>query len=282
MDPLYNVYFAGETLEGEDPASVRDKVAKLFNADEATLNTLFNGKSHLVKRDCDKATALKYKEALERAGARPVIKHANGGDQVSSAPKSSAPKSTRENTAERPMTAAEKIAALAAAPDETAYQSAPEPQPALAQVTEQPTDESNINLAPPETEVLKPEERAPDIVREVDTGDLAVKAGAEQLSEPAPTPPAPPDVSHLSMGEVGEDIPTLDEGAPPLSPNTDSLSLSPEGTDFSDCAAPEATPPELDLSELDVAPEGSDVLEEQYRRQQAAITPTTDHIELEN
>ena len=277
METLYNVYFAGETLEGEDQASVRDRVAKLFNANEATLDTLFNGKLHLVKRDCDKATALKYKEALERAGARPVIKHANDGGQAQPTAQP-AP----QQAAERPMTAAEKIAALAAAADENAYQSAPEPPPAPAPAGNQPADNSNINLAPPETEVLRPEERAPQIVREVDTGDLAVNASAEVLSESAPPPPPPPDVSHLSMGEVGEDIPTLDDGTAPLLPNTDALSLSPEGTDFSDCAAPEAAPPELDLSELDVAPEGSDVLEEQYKRREAAVIPTTDHIELEN
>ena len=277
METLYNVYFAGETLEGEDLASVRDRVAKLFNANEATLDTLFNGKLHLVKRDCDKATALKYKEALEKAGARPVIKHANDGGQAQPTAQP-AP----QQAAERPMTAAEKIAALAAAPDENAYQSAPEPAPAPAQAKNQSADNSNINLAPPETEVLRPEERAPQIVREVDTGDLAVNASAEVLSESAPPPPPPPDVSHLSMGEVGEDIPTLDDGTAPLLPNTDALSLSPEGTDFSDCAAPEAAPPELDLSELDVAPEGSDVLEEQYKRREAAVIPTTDHIELEN
>ena len=84
------------------------------------------------------------------------------------------------------------------------------------------------------------------------------------------------------MGEVGESIPSLDHGEAPPPPNTDALSLSPEGTDFSDCQAAPAEAPELDLSSLDVAPQGSDVLEEQYRKKPAEQAPDTDHISLED
>ena len=106
MEPLYNVYFGGETLPGEAMADVREKVAKLFNANEATLDKLFNGKMHLVKRDCDKATALKYKQALERAGAKPVVKPANEAE-AAAAPAEASP--APENAS---MSAAEKIATL--------------------------------------------------------------------------------------------------------------------------------------------------------------------------
>ncbi len=58
MEERYNVYFAGQVVEGYDLHSVRDKLAKVFNADQATLDKLFSGKAQLIKRDCDKATAL--------------------------------------------------------------------------------------------------------------------------------------------------------------------------------------------------------------------------------
>ena len=74
MEARYNVYFAGQLLEGQDPGSVRSSLAKLFNADEATLEKLFSGNAQLIKRNCDKATALKYKQAMERAGAQALIK----------------------------------------------------------------------------------------------------------------------------------------------------------------------------------------------------------------
>ena len=76
METRYNVYFAGQLLEGQELSTVRDNLANVFNADQQTLDKLFSGKAQLLKRDCDKATALKYKQAMERAGALPVIKQA--------------------------------------------------------------------------------------------------------------------------------------------------------------------------------------------------------------
>ena len=68
----------------------------------------------------------------------------------------------------------------------------------------------------------------------------------------------------------------------PLSPNIDNIDLAPDGTDFSDCAAPEAAEPVLDLSALNLAPEGAELLEEEYRNKHQATAPATDHIALED
>ena len=261
MEQLYNIYFAGQVMEGQDPAAVRLALGRLFKADEATLDKLFSGSAQSVKRNCDKATALKYKQAMEKAGACPVIKQA-------------------EPPAERPLTAAEKIAALAAAPDAANYAESAaggeQEQPAQA------TDDGDFEIAQAGADVLKPEERPAPVVADIDTGHLDVDATADRLSEVPPAAPPSPDTSHLSMGDVGDDIPVLDTGVEPLSPNTDALALSPEGTDFSDCAAPDPLPPALDLSGMDLAPEGSDVLEDEYRRREEVAAPDTDHIALED
>ena len=71
------------------------------------------------------------------------------------------------------------------------------------------------------------------------------------------TEPAP-DTSHLTMGEVGEDIPNLPSDVSELEPDTSSLALSPEGSDFSDCTPAQAAIPDLDLSAIALAPAGSD------------------------
>ena len=68
MEPLYNIYYAGEVLAGFDQSQVRKSLGALFKAGDATLDKLFSGKPQLLKRDCDEATALKYKQAMERAG----------------------------------------------------------------------------------------------------------------------------------------------------------------------------------------------------------------------
>ena len=293
METRYNVYFAGQLLPGQELTSVRDKLAKLFNADQQTLEKLFSGKAQLLKRDCDKATALKYKQAMERAGAQPMIKASQG---AAAAEQSPPPTPVPEKT----MSAAERIAALAAAPDKGGYspeesstsskesstsskESSTSPkEPSTGFAGQQPeSDQAGINLAPAGTDVLREDERSEPVVSDIDTTGLEVDAATQRLSEEPPPPPPAPDTSHLDMGGVGEMIPNLPSDQVPLSPNTDAIDLSPAGTDFADCAPPEAEPPSLDLTGMNLAPTGTDVLEEKYRKKAQAAAPATDHISLE-
>ena len=264
MDQRYNVYFAGQILDGHDPDAVRASLAKLFKADGQNLDKLFSGSNRLIKKDCDKATALKYKQAMERAGARPVIKAS--AERVGSAAPAPAP--------EQAQTAAEKIAALAAAAD-TGGDSRPSGSAAA------PKSRDTLDLCPDGTEVLRPEERAAPVEAAIDTAGLEVEeAGLPLADATLETAPAP-DTSHLSMGTVGEDIPNLPSDVTLLEPDTSSLALSPEGTDFSDCKPEEAAVPELDLSAIDLAPAGSEVLREDERGGKPVTpTPNTDHIGL--
>jgi len=270
MESRYNVYFAGQLLEGHELSVVRGNIARLFNADQATLEKLFSGKAQLIKRDCDRETALKYKAAIERAGALPVIRAATA--QATGKP---------EQTPGGALSAAEKIAALAAAPDlgsQPVAAAHPDPEPVSP-----PADASTgkIELSPAGTAVLEPEERAQPVAAEVNTPDLQVDASGERLSPVPPAPPPPPDTSHLSEAAVGERLPNLPSAAVPVSPDTSAIELAPEGTDFSDCGRPEPAALDLDLSGIDIAPAGADVLEQQYRKKDAPPPPATDHLALE-
>jgi hypothetical protein len=269
MEARYNVYFAGQLLAGHDLASVRSRLARLFNADDATLDKLFSGKAQLVKRDCDKATALKYRQAMEQAGALPVIKAVAA--QVEPAP---------GDAAGKPMTAAERIAALAAAPDLT-ERKIPEVRATTQEPQSEPA-EGGIGLAPAGTAVLLPEERPAPATSAVQPPDLEIFAGGQRLSDPLPSPPPPPQTSHLSAGAVGELLPNLPTAVAPLSPDTSAITLSPDGTDLSDCAAPIPTPLALDLAGIELAPAGSDVLEPKYRNKHDQPMPATDHLALKD
>ena len=267
MEQKYNVYFAGHVQEGRDPAQVRADIGKLFRADEATLAKLFSGTPQLLKKACDKATALKFKQAIERAGGQPVIKAIAERAQAS----------TETGSSQAPSRA-ERIAALAAAPDLQGYR---EPAQSTAAGA---TDDANAlaSIEPPGSDLLRPEERKAPAAREVDTSGISLTEPGGSLSQPAPEPPPAPATDHLSLGDVGDDIPTLPDQRPPLDPDTSALGLSPQGTDFSDCIAPEAEAPELDLSDLDLAAAGSDMLEPAYRRQATATAPDTDHLSLDD
>jgi hypothetical protein len=272
MEDRYNVYFAGQVIDGHDLHSVRDKLAKVFNADQATLDKLFSGKPQLIKRNCDAATAQKYREAMERAGAIPLVQLADSESTTTIA----------TNTPARPLTAAEKIAALAAAPDTNLYGSAGAGAVSQAVHQEASLEPGGIVLAPPGTEVLREEERAAPVTRDVDTSGLAVDMAAKRLSEESPPPPAAPDTHHLSMADVGDTIPNLPAFEALLSPDITDLTLAAPGTDFSDCTAPEPQTLELDLSALAILPTGAVLLEEQFRKQEQGTAPFTEHISLKD
>jgi hypothetical protein len=269
MNERYDVYFAGQILDGYDSDSVRNKLAKLFNADQATLDLLFSGKTQVIKRNCDHATALQYKSAIEQAGARPILKviEAEAGT---------------ENGADPKMSAAQKIAALAAAPDEGRYEQSGGDAPPHEEPREPTGEPESIDLAPPGTEVLREEERAESVSIEIDTSGLQVDMAADRLPEDATPPPATVDTGHLSLADAGETIPNLPTTETPVSPSLDGLALSDAGTDFSDCASPATQAPTLDLSALTLESPGSDMLEEKYRKTEPGTGPSTDHLSLED
>ena len=233
MDPLYDVCFAGQLLDGHELQSVRDKVQTLFKANPETLEKLFSGKNQILKRECDKSTALKYKKAMEAAGAKPVI----------------------------------RACETAAAPEEARQ--------------EPSSSEQGLNLAPVGADVLRPDERDAPAHQDFDLSQIKLAATGTTLGETETANHQAPDTSHLSMGDVGEDIPGLPDTRTAVTPSTDNISLAPEGSDFSDCAAPGAADPELDLSSLQLAPAGADVLEEHYKKNGKASAPDTSHLELD-
>ena len=268
MEQRYHIYYSGEVLEGHDVALVRTKLGKLFNADAVTLDKLFSGTRQAVKRDCDKNTALKYKQAMENAGAKPIITAV----QESTA-------AAMENTATAPeLTRAERIAAVAAG---SADSSAGANTAVKEQAAQPGGDDATFDVAEAGADVLRPEERPVITPVNVDTSAIELTESGTRLSDESPPPPPAPDTSHLSLGSVGEPIPNLASNLDTETPDIRGIDLSPTGTDFSDCAKEDPEPLELDLSGIDLAPDGSDLLEQQYRKTPAATAPPTDHLSLE-
>jgi hypothetical protein len=294
MSESYDIYFAGKIVEGFDEASVRENVARLFKADEKTLARLFSGTPQLVKRGVDKPTALKYKTALNRAGAVPVIRAAVG-TQPTPAPASETPPSAAvaEKTVTEPApdasgrtgTLAERLAALTgeSAPAAAAAASPAAPATTDASGQAQPADtDANLSLAPVGSDVLKADERPVVEELQIDTSaiELAEAEDDTPLAAPAEPPPPAPDTSHLAMGEVGEVIPHIETVVPLLNPDVSHLSMGEVGEPIPHLEI-HRQPVNPDISGIDLAPEGSDLLEAQYRRHITATAPNTDHLSLE-
>ena len=347
MSQRYDIFFAAQLVEGFEEATVRGNLATLFKANDQTLDKLFSGKAQLIKRGVDKQAALKYKAALQKAGAVALIRaaaDAAAGDPAAAeaaavaaesapepAPEPAPPPATVDEglpsssdiktaSSESTETAqesgddqdsgsmADRIAALAAEPESTAF-GASDPASAAADATEPASAASaaaasaaagspaagspaagspaaatgeEISLAPPGSDVLNEDER--EVFEELDIDTSAIHL-VSSLSDPEPMdsepPPPAPDTSHMSMGEVGEEIPRLESDEIPLDPDTSHLSMGKVGEDIPHLEE-EVELLDPDTSSISLAPEGSDVLEEEYRKHEEATPPNTDHISLED
>ena len=69
----YMIVLSGELLPGEDLKTVKEKMLKLFNLSEEQVNVLFSGERQIVKKNIFNDAAMKYKYAIEKAGAVCIV-----------------------------------------------------------------------------------------------------------------------------------------------------------------------------------------------------------------
>jgi len=68
-ESLYEVAFSGQIQEGAELDAVKARIAKMFKANEATIEKLFSGKRIVIKKNLSAETADKYSMAFTKAGA---------------------------------------------------------------------------------------------------------------------------------------------------------------------------------------------------------------------
>ena len=66
---LYNVVFKGEFSLEHDIDDVKEKLAKLFKLKPETVDSLFSGKTVIIRKNVDELTARKYQKAADGCGA---------------------------------------------------------------------------------------------------------------------------------------------------------------------------------------------------------------------
>ena len=74
----YRIVFKGEILPAKDLDVVKVSMAQIFSMDVKQVQSLFSGKAVSVKSGLDRATAQKFKQGFERAGALAYIIADNG------------------------------------------------------------------------------------------------------------------------------------------------------------------------------------------------------------
>lgn len=78
--PLFEIVFQGQVKDGVALEQARTRLGQLFQAGEQQLDVLFSGRRIVIKQNLDEASAEKYRQAIDRAGAVCRVEPM-GGDQ---------------------------------------------------------------------------------------------------------------------------------------------------------------------------------------------------------
>lgn len=250
--PTYDVYLTGKLAEGLSADAAAERLAQLFKTSPQSMAALLTGKAQVLKRGVDRPTALKYRDALARAGVEVAFK------TQAAAPAAAPPAAAARATTAAPVAAA----------------------PAPAQAIPAPAS-TGLSLAPAGTDVLKEDERRVIAAVAVDTSHLSVAPPGDLSSGIERPPTAAPDTSHLSVAAAGADLLSASERErPPAAvPDTEGLTLAAAGSPL-ETLRRDIEPINPDISGLALAPVGSDLLTEEQRRRPAPPAPNTDHLRV--
>lgn len=199
-DPLYDIYFRGEVLPGEDIAKVKAAVAKIFKANDAKLAILFSGKVNPIKKSVDKATAAKYQKVFKQAGAKAIITLAK--EQQSS------------------KKVEDKSVSPASVPNS---------------VPNKVESQGSWDVLPSGSDLLKPDERKdiPDV--DIDTSAIKVVSPFQEIEVVEKVVPEAPSTAHISVADAGEDMnPDRAAPVPDLELDLSNFSVAEAGADLVD------------------------------------------------
>lgn len=281
---VYDIYFQGEALEGFDQAQLRQNMAKLFQANEQTLNALFSGKTVLLKKDLSKDDALKYQTQLKKAGARIVIK----AKRSDAAPAAVAARPQPAPVAQPPAAPAQPAAAAKSAMAPPAAATATRPAAnAAATTTAAPTTTTSTtstaaspwSLSPTGADLLRPDERPAAPPVQVDISGLSLAAQSPMPQQPKAPPPPPPDTSRISIADVGAQLGSGERErmlAQAKAPDVD-FSVADVGTRLGDEHI-EIPLPEPDLSQFSLAAVGERL--GQQNKTPLPQAPDTSHLSV--
>lgn len=140
--------------------------------------------------------------------------------------------------------------------------------------------QASMTLAPPGSDVLRPDERKDSSADTVATDHLTLAPAGETLSDETPIVPDPHPGVDFDLAAVGTDLGDSSGDSAPAAPDTSGISLHDGDLDLSDCAPAPADPAVLDLDHLTVAAQGEDLLRESERVREDAAAPDTSHLSL--
>ena len=260
-DELFDIYFSGKVIDQDQVEAVKQKVGKLFNANEAVLNQLFSTQPTKIKKAVDMDTAIKYRVKFREAGAIVDIRPSQ-----SAAP---APPPAAEAIPENNFTAEEAKAA-------------PVPQASTPSVSPQDTatpsaQNLEASLAMPGS-VIDETPETPPASFNTDQFDLgaANEGSLEEFAETVIAAPAP-DISSLDLDHTTGPLDTSPEPEP-LEVDTSNLAIDAFSGDLDQTPPP--PPADIDSSSLTASAANTGSLEEFDSRPEPVPVPDTSKLDL--
>ena len=234
--PLFELIFEGQIVEGQSVPAVQANMAQLFKASEAQIAKMFGGSRVVLKNKLDKATALKYQAVLKKNGA--VVKIALMSAETGTPPPAAAPVTTREASS-LSVAATASPAPLSSSSSSTSSTSststpASGPQahslsstgrlPVAGDKVEAILEGKQLDIAPVGIR-LGPEVK--EVVPHFDHLDeiSIAPVGADLVTSNDLPPPPAPDVSHISIAPVGSDMGQLKKNEKLIKPDISHIKL---------------------------------------------------------
>ena len=194
-----DVFFRGDLVAGQKAVDVRERLQKLFKANDEQLQRMFSGRPIAIRRGIDSAAAKQYREALLKAGALVELKPA---------------KAVAESAEGRPTMASPAQTQEQLTPGQVQQSAQPAPQQQAEEKISRgeeigsggETEAAAFTIAPVGADMLREEDRAVVEAAEVDISALAIEeleGDILQDSEKKHVDPVDIDISHLSV----EDLP---------------------------------------------------------------------------
>lgn len=249
MEPtLFDIYLTGRLATGLTAADAAQRLAQLFRTPVETTANLITGKAQLIKRGTDHATALKFRDALQRAGLEIEIRAQAAMTTVA---------------VHTPTVATPAISTPAAT-----------------------TPTAELTLAPVGADVLNPDERVAVAVVSIDTTHLSLAPQVFAPGMPADPSARPAHLDIVAPALTlapadGELLKPEEKSVPPAqTPDIPDLTLAEPGA-LLETLQQEVTIVAPDIAGLSVAPADGDLLKPGERpAKPAAPTPDISHLQL--
>ncbi|CAH0990807.1 hypothetical protein SIN8267_00907 [Sinobacterium norvegicum] len=215
---MYKLIFRGELLAETSREQGQVRLAKLFKLTSEKAAQLFDGKTRVLRKNMDKATAAKFQHAFKQAGLKAYFQ----AEQATAAEPS--PKPTANSTASTDSAAT----AMSLAPTGTNLLSDGE----KSAVTDADINTDHLSAAEAGTAIGEPQE---EVLAHINTEHFDVAELGAIMADAIVEEITLVDIPEISLAEVGATLgeqKTAQDALPEV--DTSSLTLSPSGSDLQD------------------------------------------------